>query len=54
MIVLSSAEPGRPMGWQMPSRWQAAWNGRAVPWSAWNTTPGTWPPRTAIAMASAP
>ena len=55
--ALSSADPGRPIDWVTPRRWQAAWKDRAVyslPWSVWNTTPGTWPPRTVMAMASAP
>jgi hypothetical protein len=55
--VLSSAEPGRPIDWQMDSRWHAARNSRAVyslPWSVCMMTPGTCPPRTATAMARAP
>ena len=57
MTALSSAEPGRPIDWRMPSRPQAARTVPAVyslPWSVWNTTPGTCPPRTVTAMASAP
>jgi hypothetical protein len=45
------------MDWRMPSRAQAARSRPAVyslPWSVWNTTPGTWPPRLVTAMASAP
>jgi hypothetical protein len=41
----------------MESRWQAAWNARAVyslPWSVCMITPGTCPPRMVTAMASAP
>ncbi len=41
------ADPGRPIDWVTPSRWQAAWNDRPVyslSWSVWTTTPGTWPP----------
>jgi hypothetical protein len=30
MTALSRADPGRPIDWVTPSRWQAAWNGRAV------------------------
>src|SRR5690242_5766869 len=29
MTALSSAEPGRPIDWVTPRRWQAAWNDRA-------------------------
>ena len=57
MTALSSADPGRPIDWQTESRWQAARNAPAVyslPRSEWKMTPGTWPPRTATAMASAP
>jgi len=55
--ALSSADPGRPIDWQMESRWQAARNASAVyslPWSVWKITPGTAPPRTATAITSAP
>jgi hypothetical protein len=41
----------------MESRAQAARNAPAVyspPWSVCMMTPGTWPPRTATAIASAP
>jgi hypothetical protein len=54
---LSRADPGLPIDWVMESRWQAAWNDRAVyslPWSVCKMTPGAWPPRTATAIASAP
>ena len=57
MTALSRADPGRPIDWAMPTRWQAAWKARAVyslPWSVCMITPGTWPPRTVMAMASAP
>jgi hypothetical protein len=30
MTALSSAEPGRPMDWRIPSRWHAARNRPAV------------------------
>ena len=30
MTALSSAEPGRPIDWEMESRWQAARNAPAV------------------------
>ena len=30
MTALSSADPGRPIDWAMPTRRQAAWNARAV------------------------
>jgi hypothetical protein len=52
--------PGRiggDRGDQAPSRWQAARKAPAVyslPRSVCMMTPGTWPPRTATAMASAP
>ena len=57
MTALSSADPGRPIDWRMPSRAQAARTIPAVyslPWSVCMMTPGTCPPRTATAMASAP
>ena len=57
MTALSSAEPGRPIDWRMHSRLQACRNRLAVyslPWSVCMMTPGTCPPRTAAAMASAP
>ena len=58
ITALSSAEPGRPIDWAIPSRSHACRKLPAVysslPWSLWNTTPGTAPPRTATAMASAP
>jgi hypothetical protein len=55
--ALSSADPGRPIDWEMDSRVQAARNSRAVyslPWSVCMMTPGTAPPRTATAITSAP
>ena len=57
MTALSSADPGLPVDWQAPSRWQAARKAPAVyslPRSVCMMTPGTWPQRTATAMASAP
>ncbi len=57
MTALSSAEPGRPIDWAIASRSQACRKLPAVyslPWPVWNTVPGTAPPRTATAMASAP
>jgi len=57
VTALPGAEPGRPIDWAIPSRSHACRKLRAVyslPWSVWNTTPGTEPPRTATAMASAP
>src|SRR5215472_348083 len=57
ITALPRADPGRPIDWQAPSRWQAAGNDRAVyslPWSVWKMTPGAWPPRTATAIARAP
>ena len=30
MTALSSAEPGLPIDWAIPIRWQAAWKARAV------------------------
>ena len=56
-MALSSAGPGQPIDWQMPSLVQAARNVAAVyslPWPVWKMTPGTAPPRTATAIASAP
>ena len=56
LTALSSADPGLPIGWQAPSGWQAARKAPAVyslPRSVCMMTPGTWPPRTATAMASA-
>ena len=53
--ALSSADPGRPIDWEMASRSHAAWKAPAVyslPWSVWKMTPGTCPPRTATAIAS--
>ena len=56
MTALSSADPGRPIDWEMPSRAQA-WRTRpavySLPLSVCMMTPGTWPPRTATAMTSA-
>jgi hypothetical protein len=55
--ALSSADPGLPIDWVMPSRVQAARNAAAVyslPRSVWKITPGTCPPRTATAITSAP
>ena len=57
ITALSSADPGRPIDWETASRVQACRNSRAVyslPWSVCMMTPGTAPPRTATAMASAP
>ena len=57
MTALSSAEPGRPIDWAMPRRAQAARNIPAVyslPWSVCSTTPPTYPPRTATAIANDP
>jgi len=30
MTAVSRADRGRPIDWAIPSRWQAAWNARAV------------------------
>jgi len=53
---LSSADPGRPIDWQIESRPQA-WRTRpavySLPLSVGMMTPATWPPRTATAMTRA-
>src|SRR5215204_5060992 len=54
--ALSSADPTRPIDWTAPSAVQASVNTSPTyspPLSEWNTTPVTWPPRTAAAMHSA-
>ena len=58
ITALSSADPGRPIDWRMPSRSQAVRVSPAVyslPWSVCRMTPviASRPPRTATAMASA-
>jgi hypothetical protein len=45
--VVNRQDPGRPIDWEMQSRWQARRTRPAVyspPWSVCMMTPGTWPP----------
>jgi hypothetical protein len=54
---LSSADPGRPIDWEMPSRSQACRTRPAMyslPRPMCMMTPETCPPRTATAITSAP
>ena len=54
--ALSRADPVRPIDCVTPARRQAWANSSPVyspPWSVWNITPATDPPRTAMAMHSA-
>src|SRR3984893_19151964 len=54
--ALSRAEPVRPMDWVTPALRQACTKRLPVyspPWSVWNSTPATAPPRIAMATHSA-